>query len=72
MSAAIRKKKPYEFPNHRVATDQELLRQVKIEAEQLKEKLQKSILDNPKLAKKSALLVSLWIQGKSQRAKPGK
>jgi hypothetical protein len=66
MSVA-RKKKPYEFPNHREATDQELLRQVKIEAEKLKDKLQKSILDNPKLAKKSALLVSLWIQGKDKK-----
>jgi hypothetical protein len=68
MSVA-RKKKPYEFPNHRErnATDQELLRQVKIEAEKLKDSLQKSILDNPKLAKKSALLVSLWIQGKDKK-----
>lgn len=68
MSVA-RKKKPYEFPHHREATDQELLRQVKIEAEKLKDKLQKSILDNPKLAKKSALLISLWIQGKEKKTK---
>jgi hypothetical protein len=69
MSSVARKKKPYEFPSHREATDQELLRQVKIEAEKLKDKLQKSILDNPKLAKKSALLVSLWIQGKDKKSK---
>jgi hypothetical protein len=68
MSVA-KKRKPYEYPSHRDATDQELLRQVKIEAEKLKDKLQKSILDNPKLSKKSALLVSLWIQGKDKKSK---
>jgi hypothetical protein len=67
MSAA-KKQKPYQYPS-RETTGQELLRQVKIDAEQLKGKLQKSVLDNPKLAKKSALVVSLWIAGKDRKRK---
>jgi hypothetical protein len=67
MSAA-KKQKPYQYPS-REATGQELLRQVKIDAERLQDKLQKSILDNPKLAKKSALVLSLWIAGKDKKRK---
>ncbi|RZA08078.1 MAG: hypothetical protein EOP11_05915 [Proteobacteria bacterium] len=52
----------------REATDRQTsLRQVKMEAEQLKEKLQASILDNPKLAKKAAVLISLWVDGKNKK-----
>lgn len=80
MSAA-KKRKPYEYPvasstpaknlgassRVREATDRQAsLRQVKMEAEQLKEKLQASILDNPKLAKKAAVLISLWVDGKTK------
>jgi hypothetical protein len=80
MSAA-KKRKPYEYPvvsdapaknlgassRVRETTDRQLaLRQVKMEAEQLKEKLQASILDNPKLAKKAAVLISLWVDGKTK------
>lgn len=83
MSVA-KKRKPYEYPKAeeasssakgspsrmREATErQEALRQVKMDAERLKEKLQASVLDNPKLAKKAAVLISLWIDGK---AKPRK
>lgn len=66
MSVA-RKKRPFQNPP-REATDQELLRQVKIQAEQLRDKLQNSIIDNPKTAKKSALVISLWIQGKDKKS----
>jgi hypothetical protein len=66
MSTA-RKKVPYEFPRSQAVDRQEKLREVKLEVENLKEKLQKSILDNPKLAKKSALLISLWLDGKQKK-----
>ena len=70
MSVA-RKKRPYEYPTHREATEQqEILRKVKIEAERLRDKLQESIIDNPRAAKKAALLVSLWIQGKDRSRAP--
>jgi hypothetical protein len=42
------------------------LRSLKIEAERLREKLQKSVIDNPHVAKKSAYLISLWIEGKTK------
>ena len=78
MSVAKRRK-PYEFPTAkddkspakgspsrmREATErQESLRQVKMDAERVKEKLQASVLDNPKLAKKAAVLITLWMDGK--------
>ena len=75
---SVAKKRPYESnraeetprPASRVreATErQESLRQVKVEAERLKEKLQSSVLDNPKLAKKAAVLISLWVDGKEKK-----
>ncbi|HEY8280152.1 MAG TPA: hypothetical protein VIH99_11040 [Bdellovibrionota bacterium] len=45
------------------------LRSVKIEAEYLREKLQKSVIDNPQAAKKAALLIGLWIEGKTAKRK---
>jgi hypothetical protein len=79
------KKKPYEYPKaadpkgraavipstpaRDGAARQEALRKVKMEAEQLKDKLNSSIMDNPKLAKKSAVLISLWIAGKQGKKK---
>ncbi len=66
---SVAKKKPYTYPEHKAADRQESLRLVKIEAERLKEKLQQSILDNPKVAQKAALLISLWIEGKSSKGK---
>jgi hypothetical protein len=68
MSTA-KKKVPYEFPRSRAVDRQENLRQVKIDVENLKEKLQKSIIDNPRLAKKSAVLISLWLEGKGKKSK---
>ncbi len=65
MSVA-KKRKPYQYPKHE--DTQENLRQTKMEVEQLKEKLQRSILENPKLAEKSARLISLWIQGKKKKS----
>jgi hypothetical protein len=66
MSVA-KKRRPYESSRVKESSDrQEGLRQVKLATEQLKEKLQRSILDNPRIAKKSALLVSLWIEGKGK------
>ncbi|MGZ3653298.1 MAG: hypothetical protein ACXVB9_07335 [Bdellovibrionota bacterium] len=47
----------------------EPLRQVKLEAERLREKLQKSVIDNPQTAKKAALLISMWIEGKERKRK---
>lgn len=67
MSVA-KKRRPYEYSRVREATDQqESLRQVKVEAERLKDNLQRSIIDNPKTAKKAALLVSLWIANKTKK-----
>ncbi len=63
------KRRPHVYPQHEPADRQESLRQVKIECEQLKEKLQKSVIENPKAAKKAALLISLWIEGKSRKKK---
>jgi hypothetical protein len=64
MSVA-KKKKPYEFPRHQDPADQQIrLRADKAAAEQLRDKLQSRILENPKAAKKAALLLSLWIDGK--------
>lgn len=63
-----KKRRPYQYSGIGQETEkQEGLRQVKIEAEKLTEKLQRSILDNPRLAKKSALLISLWVQGKTAK-----
>jgi hypothetical protein len=70
MPHARKKSRPYEYSKVGEASDRQTsLRQVKVEAEQLREKLQHSILDNPKVAKKAALLVSLWIEGKQRPRK---
>ena len=45
------------------------LRALKIECDQLREKLQKSIMDNPQTAKKAAFLIGLWIEGKTKGRK---
>ena len=45
------------------------LRNVKLEAKQLQEKLQKSIIDNPQTAKKAALLIAMWIDSKAKAQK---
>lgn len=45
------------------------LRSVKLEAERLREKLQRSVIDNPQTAKKAALLISLWIEGHAKKAR---
>ena len=69
MSVAKRRK-PYEYTRVQEAADQqESLRQVKMRTEQLKGKLQKSILDTPQMARKSALILSLWINGKKGQKK---
>lgn len=69
MSVA-KKRKPYEYTRVQEAADQqESLRQVKMRAEELKTKVQKSILDNPHTARKSALILSLWINGKKSSKK---
>jgi hypothetical protein len=62
---------PYEYSRAREETDrQDALRQVKMAAETMKESLQKSIIDNPRVAKKSALVISLWIQNKDKKSRP--
>jgi hypothetical protein len=68
MSAA-KKKVPYQYPKKDAADTQENLRNIKIEAEKVREKLHKSIIDNPAAAKKAALILSLWIQGKDKKKK---
>lgn len=45
------------------------LRLVKIESERLREQLQKAVIDNPQTAKKAALLISMWIEGKVKQRK---
>ena len=41
----------------------------KVQVERLREKLQKSVIDNPQTAKKAALLISQWIEGKASKLK---
>jgi hypothetical protein len=62
------RRKPYDFPS-RPRSAQESLHTVKLECEQLREKLKKSVIENPKAAKKAALLISLWIEGKERKRK---
>jgi hypothetical protein len=69
MSAAKKKKLPYSYPGRDATDTQERLRLVKLETERLADKIQKSIIDNPKTAKKAALLISLWIEGKKSKTK---
>lgn len=67
MSVA-KKKRPYEYSKVKEATDQqEALRQVKVRVENLKTKIERSILDTPQMARKSALILSLWINGKKTK-----
>ena len=42
------------------------IRAVKIQSEQIREKLQKSIMDNPLAAKKAAFVIGLWLEGKTK------
>jgi hypothetical protein len=61
------KKRPYEYSMIREKLDQQAsLRGLKVQAEQLKEKLQSKILENPRAAQKAALILSLWIEGKTK------
>ena len=48
------------------ADPQESLRKIKIEAEALREQLQKRVMEHPKTAQKAALLISIWINGKKK------
>lgn len=49
------------------------IRNVKLEAVALREKLQKAVIDNPQTAKKAALLITMWIEGKARtRTQPRK
>ncbi len=73
MSAA-KKKDLFKYPanDKKPADTQENLRFVKMEAEKLRSDLQKRILDNPKISKKAALLVSLWVKNNDIPAKKKK
>jgi hypothetical protein len=67
MSVA-KKKKPYEYSRVKETADgQENLRQIKMRTEDLKAKIEKSILDTPQMARKSALILSMWINGKKKK-----
>ena len=66
MSAA-KKLKSQAYPAKEAADQQQSLRNAKVQVEQLTEKLQKSIIDNPKLSKKAAILISMWIEGKEKK-----
>lgn len=68
MSAA--KRRPHVYSTSRTTADQqETLRQTKLQVEHLKEQLQKKVIDNPQTAKKAALLLSMWIEGKKTQRK---
>lgn len=69
MSSAAKKQKGQAYPTKEAAERQESLRATKMHVEQLKEKLQKSIIDNPILSKKAAVLISMWIDGKEKKSK---
>lgn len=52
--------------------EREPLRKVRLECDHLREKIRKSVIDNPRAAKKAAFLIGLWIEGKeSKRKKAG-
>ena len=64
--SAVKKQKQALYPQGHGSSDkQETLRLVKVEAERIRESLQKRIIDNPAASKKAALLISLWIQGRT-------
>ena len=65
--SALKKQKPSLYPVGGDNQGSEVLKKVKLEAEELRKKLQHSILDNPKLSKKAALLISLWAQGRGPK-----
>lgn len=69
--SALRKKVPYSFPSehHSKAENQASLRKAKLTAETISEKLRTSVIDNPKTAQKAALLISLWLDGKTPKSK---
>jgi hypothetical protein len=68
MSSSAKQRKSKHCYSSRCSADaQETLRSVKIEAEHLKEKLQKSVIDNPQFAKKAAVLISLWVTGRTNK-----
>ncbi len=65
-----KRRKPSLYPlQHEAANRQKSLQTVKLDCERLREKLQKSVIDNPQAAKKAALLISLWIEGKERKRK---
>jgi hypothetical protein len=65
---SAKQRKPKHCNSPRCSADaQEALRNVKIEAEHLKEKLQKSIIESPQFSKKAAVLISLWVAGKTKK-----
>ncbi len=67
---ADKKRKPHDCRESKCDAGKVIpLKSVKLEVDQLREKIQKSIIDNPKAAKKAAVLISLWIEGKSRPAK---
>jgi hypothetical protein len=66
---SVAKRRPHVYSHREAADKQESLRQVKLECEQLKEKITKSVIENPRAAKKAALLISLWIEGKARKKK---
>jgi hypothetical protein len=71
---AAPKQKPWKYsqkPSAKPDT-QENLRLVKMESEQIKEKIENRILDNPKIAKKAALLLALWMVKKSKKDQKSK
>ena len=41
----------------------------KAECTYLREKLQKAVIDNPQAARKAAMLIGLWIEGKEKKRK---
>lgn len=45
------------------------LKDVKMQAERLRELMQKSIIDNPQAAKKAAVILSFWLEGKTTKKK---
>lgn len=66
MSSAAKKHKNHAYPSKETADRQESLRAAKMKVDELREKLQNSIIDNPKLSKKAALLITMWIDEKKK------
>ena len=63
------KRRPPQGTGKTSTVSMEAMRTAKVECDRIREKIQKSVIDNPQVARKAALLITLWIEGKERRRK---